>query len=170
MGRGGEGRSRSMPRCGCLFSCQFLLETFPVRRKLEEEAKEHTRAEIWSSSLTLILTPGGCRSSAKPSGCHSLDGSTSSHLGCQITLWGQRALSSLSRSLQLRPSSPGLPEPPNIRHKQQNSFRSRITDSGWIVEMVPEASQLRGDASQSILPVVTNTCTTQELPHFLQEL
>lgn len=46
------------------------------------------------------LDTRGCRSSAQASWCHSNDGSPSSALGCEVTIWGQGALSPLGRSLQ----------------------------------------------------------------------
>lgn len=78
-----------MKRCGCLFSCQFLLETFPVRRKLEEEVKEHARAEIWSSSLTLIWTPGAAGQ------VYNLPGATVMMVPPPL-LWAVRSLSEVS--------------------------------------------------------------------------
>lgn len=62
MGR--EGTGGAMKRCGCLFSCQFLLEMFPVRRKSEEEAKERADLKLISHSY---LGTRGCRSSVQPS-------------------------------------------------------------------------------------------------------
>lgn len=81
------------------------------------------------------LDTRGCRSSVKPSWCHSNDGSPSSPLGCEVTIWGQCALSSLSRSLQLWRSSPGLTEPPNIHRKQQNSFRTQDKGSATLLDL-----------------------------------
>lgn len=65
MGR--EGKGRVMKRCGCLFSCQFLLEMFPVRRKSEGEAKEPERGADLKLISHSYLETRGCRSSVQPS-------------------------------------------------------------------------------------------------------
>lgn len=63
-----------MKRCGRLFSCQFLLETFPVREKMRggsEGACEGGDLKLISHSY---LDTGGCRSSVQPSWCRGNDG------------------------------------------------------------------------------------------------
>lgn len=170
MGREGRRRRRDTKRCGCLFSCQFLLETFPVRRKLEEEVKEHTRVEIWSSSLTLIWTPGA------PGQVYNLPGATVMMVPPPL-LRAVRSLSEVSvlyhpsaaacSSAGPRQDSPGL-------QTSTTTSKTASEQKRWI----RKASQLLGDAVEltPTLPVrlVPAAETAAALPiwlwHFIDHM
>lgn len=94
---------------------------------------------VWEGGdLKLIshsyLETRGCKSSVQPSWCHSKNGPLSPHLGCEVSIWGQCALSSPSRSLQLGRSLPGITGSSKIRRKQQNSFRTEENGSPSLLD------------------------------------